>query len=165
MSISYDPFQDLEYRCSKAREVSTYIPIAREINRMDEAICQLNQLLSYYSPKRPFISLDDVDSTTETVREYEEGCRAAYEKALSSLHDGDRALIEKVMSLADHLTDADTTSEPVAITLIVGKGGDLSITAPDYEEERAVDILVDSLFKHRRELSVKRRLQQGSPSS
>ncbi|MDK8450905.1 hypothetical protein [Corynebacterium mastitidis] len=103
MSISYDPFQALHHRCSQAREVSTYIPVAREINRIDEAICQLNQLLSYYSPKRPFISLEDLDSTTEEVREYEAGCQEAYEKALSSLHDGDRALIEKAMSLADHL--------------------------------------------------------------
>ncbi|WP_018119286.1 hypothetical protein [Corynebacterium mastitidis] len=53
----------------------------------------------------------------------------------------------------------NTTGNPVAITLKVTKDGDLSITAPGYEEEQALDILTDSLFKHRRELSVKRRLQ------
>lgn len=103
MSTYNDPYQDLHSRCSRAREASTYIPVAREITRIHKAIHQLDQRLSYYSPKQPFISIGDLDTTTETVEEYEAGCQAAYEKALTSLHDKDRALIEKAKSLADHL--------------------------------------------------------------
>lgn len=103
MSTYNDPYQDLITRCSRAREASTYIPVAREITRIHKAIHQLDQRLSYYSSMRPFIPIDDLDSTTKIVEEYEAGCQAAYEKALASLHDKDRALIEKAKSLADHL--------------------------------------------------------------
>lgn len=103
MSAYNDPYPDLITRCFRAREASTYIPVQREITRIHKAIHQLDQRLSYYSSMRPFISIGDLEATTKIVEEYEAECQAAYEKALASLHDEDRALIEKARSLADHL--------------------------------------------------------------
>lgn len=104
MSLSFDPFVRLSHRLRAASSIETYVPVEHEISRMSAAFRRLDHRMAYYTPEEPFLPLCDTESEAEeTVKAYEMACATAYAKALASLHDEDRALIEKARSLADHL--------------------------------------------------------------